>query len=81
MISITFRTNGSLLIPAVKKCNFSFNNPFLGSQVGYKKFYTASIYGTKVDLGEALIRAFQSRVVKRDEISIMSMCKECQVLV
>jgi diketogulonate reductase-like aldo/keto reductase len=39
-------------------------------KVGYRHFDTASIYGTEAALGEALNGAFQSRVVKRDEVFV-----------
>eukprot|EP01018_Ginkgo_biloba_P024800 Gb_06778 [translate_table: standard] len=41
-------------------------------QVGYRHFDTASIYGSEHALGEALNEAFQSGVVKRDEVFVNS---------
>ena len=42
------------------------------SQVGYRHFDTASIYGTEPALGEALNLAFQSGLVMRDEVFVTS---------
>eukprot|EP01018_Ginkgo_biloba_P024804 Gb_31079 [translate_table: standard] len=41
-------------------------------QVGYRHFDTASVYGSEPALGEALNDAFQSGVVKRDEVFVTS---------
>eukprot|EP01018_Ginkgo_biloba_P024806 Gb_31083 [translate_table: standard] len=41
-------------------------------QVGYRHFDTASVYGSEHALGEALNEAFQSGVVKRDEVFVNS---------
>eukprot|EP01018_Ginkgo_biloba_P024816 Gb_30795 [translate_table: standard] len=41
-------------------------------QVGYRHFDTASVYGAEHALGEALNEAFQSGIVKRDEVFVTS---------
>ena len=44
----------------------------MGSQVGYRHFDTASIYGIEPGLGEALNEAFQSGLVTRDQVFVTS---------
>ena len=41
-------------------------------QVGYRLFDTASCYGSEGALGAALAEAFQSGVVKREEVFVTS---------
>ncbi len=40
------------------------------SQVGYRHFDTAMLYGTEAALGDALVEAFSTGLVKREEIFV-----------
>ncbi len=68
----------------VLDCNWLLETPTVGaaaadadpqaaicySQVGYRHFDTAKLYGTEAALGDALVEAFSTGLVKREEIFV-----------